>query len=71
MQIVRIRELVAMVGLSRATIYNKLDKSSPQYDKTFPQRIKLGASAVGWVKSDIDSWLAERIKMRDIHQSIG
>lgn len=71
MQIIRIGELVAMLGISRATIYNKLNKSSRQYDKTFPKRIKLGASAVGWLKADVDSWLAERIKMSGAHPSKG
>lgn len=31
-------------------------------DKTFPNKISLGARAVGWLQSDIDEWIEGRIK---------
>ncbi len=64
-RILRLKEVIAITQLSRATIYNKSNRSSSQYDQTFPQRIKLGASAVGWPLKELDAWLSERIKMRD------
>jgi prophage regulatory protein len=31
----------------------------------FPRRIQLGPNRVGWVATEIDAWLAERIAQRD------
>lgn len=31
----------------------------------FPKRIKLGANRVGWLESEIDDWLNQRISQRD------
>lgn len=31
----------------------------------FPKRVKLGGYAVGWLKSEIDAWLADCIAQRD------
>lgn len=58
--IMRLRQLVEYLNLSRSAIYDRLDKKSKRYDKTFPKQIKLGGcgGAVGWLKADIDAWLA-------------
>ncbi|MCZ0814001.1 AlpA family phage regulatory protein [Roseovarius sp. EGI FJ00037] len=47
-------------GLSRSSIYAKLDPSSPYYDASFPKPIKLGKRAVGWREADISAWLESR-----------
>lgn len=53
-RILRRREVEARVGLSRSTIYDKLNPQSPRYDAMFPMPIHLGGgSAVGWVESEI------------------
>ncbi|MEQ1718298.1 MAG: AlpA family phage regulatory protein [Hyphomicrobium sp.] len=31
----------------------------------FPRRIQLGPNRVGWVATEVDAWLAERIAQRD------
>lgn len=31
----------------------------------FPKRIKLGRNRVAWVLAEVDSWIAERINLRD------
>lgn len=43
-------------GLGRSTIYLKIAEG------TFPAPVKLGVRAVGWLESDIDSWLTTRIQ---------
>lgn len=58
--ILRMPEVTARTGLSKSTIYDKLDPKSPRFDPTFPQRRKLGTSAVGWVQSEIEAWLIAR-----------
>ena len=31
----------------------------------FPKRVQLGTNRVGWIESEIDEWLQERIDKRD------
>lgn len=52
-QIIREKEIIRIVGLSRTTIWRK-EKSG-----TFPRRVKLGPDgrAVGWLRSSIEEWL--------------
>ena len=42
-------------GLSRSTIYLYMSKG------LFPASISLGSRAIGWLESDIDEWLEQRI----------
>jgi predicted DNA-binding transcriptional regulator AlpA len=35
----------------------------------FPQRIKLGLRAVGWIESEVQAWLTMRTKARDAARS--
>lgn len=53
-------EVEARTGLKRSTIYDKLDPESPRYDATFPKQVSLGTSAVGWLESEVDAWVASR-----------
>ena len=57
LEILRRREVQARTGLSRSTIYEKIR------DRTFPLPISLGAKSVGWIKSEIDEWIAGRIRL--------
>lgn len=50
--ILRLPEVIAMVQLSRASIYAQAAQRS------FPQPIKLTAHASGWRLGDIRAWLA-------------
>jgi len=58
--ILRMPEVIERTGLSKSTIYDKLDSKSPRHDPTFPKRRNLGTNAVGWVQSEIESWLQAR-----------
>jgi len=61
--ILRRRELECRLGLSRSTIYDKINPASPRYDATFPKPIKLGiGSAVGWIEGEIDDWLRKQME---------
>jgi len=57
-RILRLPEVKASVGLSRSTIYLRIEEGS------FPRPISLGARAVGWLESDIENWIGERIGKR-------
>lgn len=52
----------ARVGLSRSTIYDKINPKSKRYDPTFPKPINLGGFAVGWLAHEIDDWLKRQIE---------
>lgn len=69
-RVLRLREVMDRVGLSRSTIYDRINKTSPRYDETFPKPVKLGRSAVGWLESSVDHWICElkqQVGSRDIH----
>lgn len=55
--VLRMQQLRQKLGISRSSIYEKINPSSPRYDAGFPLPIKLGMSAVGWVESEVDQWI--------------
>jgi len=54
-RILRLPEVQRRTGLSRSTIYVRLDQG------LFPKPVSLGARAVGWIESEVDEWIRERI----------
>lgn len=60
-RIIRRKEVESITGLSRATIYDRLNPKSVRFDVAFPRPIKLGASAVGWIAEEIDQYLQHLI----------
>ncbi len=53
--ILRLPEVIARTGLSRSTIYFRISAG------TFPKAINLGGRAVGWLETEIEEWLQNRI----------
>jgi prophage regulatory protein len=60
-KILRCKDVVERLSLSRSSIYDKMAKTSPRFDPTFPRPIRLGLNAVGWHESQIESWLQSRL----------
>jgi prophage regulatory protein len=56
-QVLRISDVIAITGLCRSSIYNKLNPKSPYYDQDFPKSFKLGLRTTGWLKADIENWI--------------
>ena len=54
--ILRLPKTENRTGLKRSTIYLRISQG------TFPKPINLGGRAVGWLESDIDEWLKQRIQ---------
>jgi prophage regulatory protein len=53
-QIIRLPAVCALTGLSASTIY-RLDRAG-----SFPPRRQLSANAVGWLLSEVETWIATR-----------
>ena len=51
----RLPEVLARTGLSRSTIYMRLDQGR------FPRPVSLGTRAVGWIEAEVDEWIREWI----------
>ena len=54
-KILRLPEIIALTGLSRSTVYNRVATGN------FPTSILLGGRSVGWVASEVDAWLHNQI----------
>lgn len=54
-EILRLPAVKARTGLSRSTIYQRVS------DSTFPGQISLGPRTVGWLESDVQQWLEQRV----------
>ncbi len=57
-KIVRLRDVCALTGLSASTIY-RLEKAD-----RFPGRRQLSTNSVGWLRSEVDDWIASRPHLR-------
>ena len=53
--ILRLPEVKNQTGLSRSTIYQRIS------EENFPKQIDLGGRAVGWLESDIQNWIEQRL----------
>lgn len=51
-RILRLRDVITVVGLCRSTIYEKIDAGE------FPRPVKLGKRAVGWRADVIEEWIS-------------
>ncbi|MGZ8954446.1 MAG: helix-turn-helix transcriptional regulator [Methylovulum sp.] len=65
-RLIRRPEVQSLIGLSRSSIYSKLDPKSPQFDSTFPKPINLGSRSIAWVYAEIQSWIASRVADREV-----
>jgi len=63
LRVLRLRQVIQRVGLSRSTIYDRINPKSSRYDESFPKPIKIGASAIGWIESSISEWIESRIEL--------
>lgn len=61
-KIIKLREVSAVTGLSRSSIYRRIGENS------FPKSVPLGGQAVGWVEREVQRWIQDRISERDGQQ---
>ena len=58
MRLIKIKEVIKMTSLSRATIYKYMA------DDSFPKPVSLGTKAVAWVEYEVENWIVEKIEAR-------
>ena len=58
LQIIRLPAVMQMIGMSKPSVYAMIKQGK------FPRQIKIGAKASGWVLSEIEQWISERINAR-------
>lgn len=54
-QVLKLSEVKLITSLSGSTIYRLISQSD------FPKQIKLSERSSGWIASEIEQWLEERI----------
>ena len=58
-RILRLPIVKSLTGLSESTIYLRMSEGS------FPKQVNLGSRAVGWISSEIDHWIEEKLVSRN------
>ena len=58
-QIIKLPSVVKLVSLSTASIYRLMKKGD------FPKQIKLSERSSGWMLSEVEQWLDDKINSRD------
>jgi prophage regulatory protein len=57
LKILRLPQVCEVTGLCRSMIYQL------EADLKFPQRVKIGVRAVGWLDKEVNAWLIKRIAL--------
>jgi prophage regulatory protein len=53
--IMRLPQVKLKTGLSRSAIYQRIS------DNKFPRQVNLGGRAVGWLESEVQNWIKQRL----------
>lgn len=61
----RLPDVIKQVGYSRSSLYAKVKSGE------FPAPISLGSRAVGWLSTDIEKWIEQRIALGSVTRETG
>jgi prophage regulatory protein len=56
--ILRLADVIKRTGISRSALYLSIKNGH------FPRPVSLGLRSVGWVESEIDLWIKDKIQSR-------
>lgn len=56
--IIRLPQAIQKTGLSRSTIYSLISRGE------FPQKIQLSTRSIGFLESEVNDWIAEKLSQR-------
>ena len=54
-RILRLRAVLERTGLSRSTLYRKIERG------TFPRQVRISERCIGWRESELERWLRNPI----------
>jgi prophage regulatory protein len=57
-RLLRRPEVLRAIGLQRAALYELMRAGR------FPKPVRITARSVGWIESEVQEWLAERVRAR-------
>jgi predicted DNA-binding transcriptional regulator AlpA len=59
------REIVRETARKEMTQVSRVQWWRLEIRNLAPKRVKLGANSVGWIRSELEGWIADRVKARD------
>ena len=59
MRVLKLKDVLSKTGLGKTTLYKLISLSE------FPKPIGLGLRSVGWLESEIEAWIQEKVNVRD------
>lgn len=59
------------ISRSRAGVYAMLNPCHPSHDPSFPRPVKLGRRRVGFLAHEVDIWITERMRVRNLSGQSG
>lgn len=62
MNVLRLPQVLARVGLSRSSVYALIAEDR------FPAAIPLGTRARGWLEEEVSEWIEQRVRARGAAQ---
>jgi prophage regulatory protein len=60
-QIIKLPDVVKLSSLSSASIYRLIKKGE------FPKQIKLSERSSGWLLSEVEQWLDDKVNAREVN----
>ncbi|EXB03877.1 MULTISPECIES: AlpA family phage regulatory protein [Acinetobacter] len=63
-QMLKLPQLIKLIGLSRSSVYDRLNPRSKRYDPDFPKPVKLNRAS-RWLLSEVEEWIESKISTRN------
>lgn len=70
--LLRLPDVLHRTGLSRSTVYLKINSKSKYFDASFPRPVPLSSGirgGVAWPLSEIEQWISSRLNARENRQN--
>ena len=56
-RVLRLKDLIALLGISKSSIYLKIKEGSKYYDENFPKPFNLSVRLIGWDEAEVDAYI--------------
>ena len=63
-QFITVKDVTAIYGVSRTTVWNWTNPKHKQYRPDFPKPFKVSANTTGWLQSEIDGYICKLAENR-------